>query len=80
MPPVNQSTTGTIQIADDSIYPSRKVPTAASEELSGSSDVEQGKETIVNIDDIDFNTKKKQVRLLCHVFGYLTGGADHNLQ
>lgn len=54
---------GTIQIADDLIIPTRRVQSySASEKPSGTSDLEQGTESPTQDTYLDFEAKKKQVR------------------
>lgn len=60
MSPLTENSTGTIQFADDSIYPVRKVPSPLSDKLSRTEDVEVGGDP--NMYNEDFSRKKKQAR------------------
>jgi hypothetical protein len=73
MSPPALNSTRAIQVADDSTYPIREVPSLILEKPGGSSDVEQGGEPKINDEGFNFDTKKKQVRLDLAPSGYCTG-------
>ena len=62
MSPTAEKSTRSIQIADVSINPTRKALSPTTEKLSGTNDVEQGKEPESVDLHPDLDGKKKQVR------------------
>lgn len=61
MTTIARNTRETIQIAEDSLYPTPVVPSLTSEGRNGTSDVEQGEQPTVIDENYDFDTKRKQV-------------------